>query len=212
MCTGRVDLSFILRAFSRGADGVIVGGCWPGECHYVTEGNYDALATIHLCKKLFQQVGLKPGRVRIEWISASEGNRFAEVMSDFALRLRELGPMGQAEGIDSSGLSTRLDAITRLIPYLKLVEREKFRVPIRTEEAFDEFYGSPRMDSLFNDLVTDKLAMAQILRILEDGPLSSGTIARKLGLDRGAVARQMGLSLRQGLVSFDQEQGSYALA
>ena len=52
MCTGRVDLAFVLRAFQRGADGVIIGGCWPGECHYVTEGNYDALGNMYLCKKL----------------------------------------------------------------------------------------------------------------------------------------------------------------
>ena len=96
MCTGRVDLSFVLRALQGGADGVIIGGCWPGECHYVTEGNYDALANMHLCKKLLGHIGLDPDRLRLEWISAAEGARFAEIMSDFAAQLTELGPAAQA--------------------------------------------------------------------------------------------------------------------
>jgi coenzyme F420-reducing hydrogenase delta subunit len=83
MCTGRVDIAFVLRAFSKGADGVFIGGCWLGECHYVTEGNYDALFNMHFTKKLLEQVGLNPDRLRLEWISASEGTRYAEVMNDF---------------------------------------------------------------------------------------------------------------------------------
>jgi len=76
---------------------VIAGGCWPGECHYVTEGNYDALSTMLLCKKVLERIGLSPDRLRIEWIAASEGTRFAEIMSDFAKRLRTMGPLGRAE-------------------------------------------------------------------------------------------------------------------
>ncbi len=103
MCTGRVDLAFVLRALLKGADGVIIGGCWPGECHYVTEGNYDALGNMHLSKKLLQLIGLSPDRLRLEWIAASEGSRFAEVMSDFADSLRELGPLGSEEDIGIMG-------------------------------------------------------------------------------------------------------------
>ena len=65
MCTGRVDLSFISRAFAHGADGVIVAGCWPGECHYVTEGNFDALCNVHLGKMLLDRIGVAPERLRV---------------------------------------------------------------------------------------------------------------------------------------------------
>ena len=71
MCTGRVDLAFIHRAFLNGADGVFIGGCWPGECHYITEGNYDALATVHLYRKLMEHIGVRPERLRLEWVAAS---------------------------------------------------------------------------------------------------------------------------------------------
>ena len=173
MCTGRVDLAFVLRAFQQGADGVIIGGCWPGECHYVTEGNYDALGNMHLCKKLLRHIGLNPERLRLEWIAASEGNRFAEVMSDFAGELRNLGPLGREEEIDEAAVKFRLRSLSQLVPYLKLVEREKLRVPAKSEEAYNEFYNSEEVNRLFDDLIVEKLAISQILLALEEKPAGS---------------------------------------
>jgi len=212
MCTGRVDLAFVLRAFQSGADGVIVGGCWPGECHYVTEGNYDALGNMLLGKKLMGHVGLDPGRLRLEWISAAEGSRFAEIMSDFAEQLRELGPLGEGEGIDARDLKLKLDSLSRLVPYVKLVEREKLRVPTRTEEAYRTFYESEEVDRLFHELIAGKLALGQILMLLGEQPLSTGEISERLGLDPSDVSKHMNSSSRQGLVRFDLERKRYALA
>ncbi|MBI2917742.1 MAG: hydrogenase iron-sulfur subunit [Chloroflexi bacterium] len=110
MCSGRVDPAFILRAFSKGADGVLVGGCHLDDCHYVTEGNYRALDMVGLFHKLLVQVGLSPKRLRIEWVSASEGNRFAELVSDFTRQLKALGPLGIAEGKGPEQLRLDLEA------------------------------------------------------------------------------------------------------
>ncbi len=157
MCTGRVDLAFVLRAFQKGADGVIIGGCWPGECHYVTEGNYDALSNMLLCKKLLEQVGVSPERLRLEWISASEGTRFAEIMSDFAGQLKELGPVGKDHGLDVQTVRRKLDVVTDLVPYIKLVQREKLIPPARTEEAIRAFFASDEACRVFDELIADKL-------------------------------------------------------
>jgi coenzyme F420-reducing hydrogenase delta subunit len=211
MCTGRVDLAFILRAFQNGADGVIIGGCWPGECHYATEGNYDALGNVLLCRKLLTHIGTHPERLRIEWISASEGSRFAEVMSDFPRKLRELGPLGQGEGIDATGLEMNLKAVGQLIPYMKLVEREKLRVPSRTEAAYNEFSSSDEMNRLFQVLIADKLAISQILLLLEKRSLSTAEISEMLGLSPSEVSRHMNSSSRQGLVRYDLERKCYTL-
>ena len=116
MCTGRVDLAFIQRAFENGADGVFIGGCWPGECHYITEGNYDALGNVNLFRKLMQRIGLSPERLRLEWIAASEGSRYAEVMNDFVNNLRELGPLGSSEQLEPDDVRGKLAAAGRLIP------------------------------------------------------------------------------------------------
>ncbi len=212
MCTGRVDLAFMLRAFQKGADGVIIGGCWPGECHYMTEGNYDALGNMYLCKKLLEHVGVNPERLRLEWIAASEGSRFAEIMSDFAAKLRELGPLGQDEGIDERGLKLKLDALNRLVPYIKLVEREKLRIPTRSEEAYKAFYESDEVNRLFLDLIADKLAISQILMLLEERPLSTGEISDRLGLNPSDVSRHMNRSSQRGVVRYDLDQKCFALA
>ena len=212
MCTGRVDLAFVLRAFQQGADGVIVGGCWPGECHYVTEGNYDALGNMHMCKKLLRHIGLSPDRLRLEWIAASEGLRFAEVMSDFAGTLKDLGPLGREEEIDVASVNFRLRALNQLVPYLKLVEREKLRVPTKSEEAYNEFYNSEEVNRLFDDLIVEKLAISQILLALEEKPLSTAEISEVVGLNSSEVSRHMNSSSRRGLVRYDIEKKCYVRA
>jgi F420-non-reducing hydrogenase iron-sulfur subunit len=92
MCTGRVDPIFILEAFKDGADGVLVAGCHlPSDCHYIN-GNYKAKARVILLKKVLANFGIEPERLRLEWISASEGDKFASVVRDMVDQLKKLGP------------------------------------------------------------------------------------------------------------------------
>ena len=212
MCTGRVDLAFVFRAFQKGADGVIIGGCWPGECHYVTEGNYDALGNMLLGKKLMDHVGVSSARLRLEWISAAEGGRFAEIMSDFAGQLRKLGALGEGEGLEAPSLALKLDALSQLVPYVKLVEREKLRVSERSEDAYKAFYDSDEVYRLFSELIADKLAVSQTLMLLREKPLSTREISERLGLSPSEVSRHMNNSSRQGLVRYDLDRKCYALA
>jgi len=100
MCSGRVEPTFVLKAFSEGADGVIILGCHPGDCHY-HEGNYKCLRRFHLMKKYFNQMGLEDGRLRLEWISASEGKQFAELVNEFTTQITELGPCKVKENIET---------------------------------------------------------------------------------------------------------------
>ena len=92
-CSGRVDPLFVLKAFQEGADGVMVLGCHPGDCHY-TEGNYHARRRYTLMHRLLEYVGIEEQRLLVEWVSAAEGNRFAEMATEFAAQVRELGPWG----------------------------------------------------------------------------------------------------------------------
>jgi F420-non-reducing hydrogenase iron-sulfur subunit len=91
MCSGRVDPQFVLYAFARGADGVLIGGCHPGDCHY-QEGNYKALRRYRLLKRMLTDMGIEPERFRLEWISASEADRLRDVMNEMTEQLRALGP------------------------------------------------------------------------------------------------------------------------
>ena len=206
MCTGRVDLAFILRAFSNGMDGVFIGGCWPGECHYITEGNYIALSNMHIGRRLLKHIGLNPERLRLEWVSASEGSRFAEVMNGFSKKVKELGPLGKGEGIDGNVLKSKLEAVNNLIPYIKLVERERLRVPFKSEEECNRFFGSAEVDRLFQELIGDKLEMSQIMALLRERPLSTGEISEILGADPSEISIHLNSSARQGLIGFDESQ------
>ncbi len=91
MCSGRVDPQFVLDAFAQGADGVLIGGCHPGDCHY-QEGNYKALRRYELLRRMLNQMGIESERFRLEWISAAEGERVKTVVNDMVEKLRALGP------------------------------------------------------------------------------------------------------------------------
>jgi F420-non-reducing hydrogenase iron-sulfur subunit len=212
MCSGRVDPAFILRAFSNGADGVFLGGCWPGECHYITEGNYEAITVMHICRKLLKLIGVNPERLRLEWVSASEGIRFAEVVTDFTGKLKEFGPLGTGEGEGENGLKFKLEAVKNLLPYIKLVERERLRVHFETEQEYNEFFSSDEVNRLFHELIVDKLEMSQIMVLLRERPLSTGEISEILGLNPSEVSRHLTSSARQGLVRFDESLKRFAPA
>jgi F420-non-reducing hydrogenase iron-sulfur subunit len=92
MCSGRVDPTFIMKAFELGADGVLIGGCHPGDCHY-TEGNYKALRRVYLLKSVLKSFGIDDKRLRLEWISASEGDIYQKVATEFTAAVRSLGPL-----------------------------------------------------------------------------------------------------------------------
>jgi F420-non-reducing hydrogenase iron-sulfur subunit len=154
MCSGRVDLGFILRAFLKGIDGVFIGGCNLNECNYVTHGNYDALNTALLCKKIMEHIGLNPERLRIEFMSAGDGIRLADVINEFTGKLEDLGPLGKGEGIDEDELRANLQVVKKLIPYIKVVKREKLAARLRNKEEHDGFFTREEIEALFRNVVS----------------------------------------------------------
>jgi len=154
MCSGRVDLAFVLRAFSNGMDGVFIGGCRLNECNYSTHGNYDALNMVLLCKRIMEHIGLNPERLRIEFMSSAEGILFAEVMDEFGKRVKELGPLGKGEGIDHYELKSKLEEITKLVPYIKLMKNEKLASRLENPEEYDKLFTKDEIDTLFSEVIS----------------------------------------------------------
>ena len=212
MCSGRIDLEFILRAFLNGQDGVFIGGCRLNECNYITHGNYDALSNTYICKKIMEHIGLKPERLRIKFMSAADGNLLAEYTDDFTNKVKELGPLGKSEGIDENELKFKLEAAIKLVPYMRLVERERLRVPIKSKEAYTEFFESSEINALIDEIFSEKLTISQIMLLLKAKPLSTSDISEKLGLNSSDVSRHMINSSRHGLVRYDTTSNCYALA
>ncbi|MBI4986161.1 MAG: hydrogenase iron-sulfur subunit [Rhodocyclales bacterium] len=212
MCSGRVDLEFIFRAFAKKADGVFIGGCHLGDCHYNPEGNYDALGNSMVAKRILENIGVNPDRLRLEWVSAGEGIRFAEIMNEFGAKIKDLGPFGHAEERNVADLQDGLEAATQLVPYIKLVERERFRVPKRSEEGYREFFAREDYNMLFKELVLDKLAMSRIMGALRQGLASTEEVAHKLGFEPAEVARHLLLLSQQGMVKIDGSHVQAAVA
>jgi F420-non-reducing hydrogenase iron-sulfur subunit len=212
MCSGRVDLEFIFRAFSKGQDGVFIGGCKLDECNYTTHGNYDALANTYIAKKILKHLGINPGRLRTEFMSGADGNLLAEYTDDFSRQIKELGPLGTSEGLDRDELQLKLEAAKKLVPFMRLVERERLRVPLKSKQAYTEFFESQETDKLFDDIFTDRLAISQILLLLKDKSLSTSDIAQTLSFNPSDVSRHMITSSRQGLIKYDTASNCYALA
>jgi coenzyme F420-reducing hydrogenase delta subunit len=107
MCTGRLDPSFPLEGLAQGADGVFVGGCHPGECHY-QDGNYHALVSASLVHEMLDRLGIARERFLIDWASAAEGPNFVKIITAFTKKIGELGPLGQFENSDAASLREQL--------------------------------------------------------------------------------------------------------
>jgi len=147
-------MELVLQAFARGADGVIIIGCRLNECNYTVSGNYDALNMVLLCKRILEYAGLNPERLRIEFMSSGEGNRFVEVMLDFSKRTKKLGALGKSEGIQEDDLISKLDDIIKLVPYIKLVKNEKLETHLENPDEYDRLFSLDEIDKLISEAVS----------------------------------------------------------
>jgi coenzyme F420-reducing hydrogenase delta subunit/Fe-S-cluster-containing hydrogenase component 2 len=152
MCSGRVDLEFVLRAFSNGMDGVFIAGCRLNECKYITQGNYHALNMVLLCRKIMEHIGLNPDRLRIEFMSSAEGSRFAETVNDFIRKVRTIGPFGKSEGLNENELKSKLAEIRKLVPYIKVVKNEKLSSRLKDPEEWNKLFTRDEIETLFREL------------------------------------------------------------
>ncbi len=182
MCSGRVDPVFVLRAFSRGVDGVMVLGCHPGDCHYAT-GNYYARNRAKVLKRLLELAGVNPDRLVLDWVSAGEGEHFATLVRDFTERIKALGPLGRSEGLSWDELQKRLAAARRVM------EGEQIRWLVgREREMVDkgDVYGQPISQEVFDALlepsVVAEYLRSRLLLLTADRPLSVKAMAGEMGM------------------------------
>ncbi len=118
-CSGRVEPSWVIEALNAGADAVLIGGCHPGDCHYVS-GNYKARRRVVLLRRVLEELGVDPARVRLEWVSASEGTKFARVMRDYVEEIRALGPHGggiRTSSASEADVQPLVDAVEQVVQH-----------------------------------------------------------------------------------------------
>jgi F420-non-reducing hydrogenase iron-sulfur subunit len=182
MCSGRVDPELILDTFLYGADGVFIGGCHPGDCHYL-QGNYYAEKKVEMAQRLLKAAGVEPERLRLEWVSASEGKRFAEVIREFTEEIKELGQVKFEK--------EELEAACRAAADYRLrILATKERELLEDGNKYGEVFTRHEMDRLLEDMVWEEYESKRILLKLKK-PMSVKEIASELNLKPNVVFRRI---------------------
>ncbi|MBA3036804.1 MAG: hydrogenase iron-sulfur subunit [Desulfobacterium sp.] len=182
MCSGRVDPEFVVRAFLKGCDGIWVGGCHPADCHYIS-GNREAVNMVNLVRRILKHLKINTNRLILEWVSAAEGARFAEVINNFTNQIRELGPLASdaEKGVD--GLKRKLEAALSAVTMEKLrwvtAKQTEFR---RDGNRYGEVFTGHEIGRMLDGFIQEEITAQEILLLLRQEALSVKEIAHKLEL------------------------------
>ncbi len=201
MCSGRVDPSFIPRAFLAGFDGVMVLGCHPGDCHYLT-GNYQAERKMTLTRKLLDMAAIGSERLLLDWVSAGEGERFSQVVRQFIEKIRGLGPFP----LDQD-MKERLQAVRASL------EGEKIRWMVgkgpelmEKENVYQEHLSRERLDAVIEETIRDELMKNRIIALIESKPLAATEISQTLSLKLKETLTYLISLVGEGKIGFDPSE------
>jgi len=203
MCSGRVDPQFIITALELGLDGVFVMGCHPGDCHYL-EGNYEAMKKFNMTKEFLKIINLD-NRIRLDWVSASEGARFGELVTEFINQIKELGPSPLGGDNPDLGLKDKIKAIKEAASSDRmraLVGRQ--RKIIEEENVYGERIPEEKFNEIFFKAIRDEYERHRILLSLEKDSKSIKDLAIELKIDPSVVLEHMLILKTRSLVDYKQ--------
>jgi coenzyme F420-reducing hydrogenase delta subunit len=201
MCSGRVDPVFIPKAFLAGFDGTMILGCHPGDCHYLT-GNFQAERKIHLTQKLFEMAGVGSGRILLDWVSAGEGERFAQVVRQFVEKTKQLGPFV----LDS-------DTKEKLYAIRASLDGEKIRWMVgkgpellEKENVYGERLPGERIEAVVEGTIRDEFIKNRIILLVESKPLAATEISNCLNLRLKDTLSYLVSLVGDGKLGFDASE------
>ena len=208
MCSGRVDPVIILEMFANGADGVIVTGCHPGDCHYV-EGNLYEERKIKMLRRLLTLTGLELGRLRLEWVSASEGQRFAQIVTEFTNQIKKLGPS------PVSGKSPNLKVLENLQAAKNAASDFRLRVLVGRERelteksnVYEEKIPQEEFDAVLDSAVEAEFIRHKIHLLTRDRPLPVKALAEATELKPAEVLKHIVAMRRRNMITMDHVEGT----
>lgn len=198
----------LIRPFLEGADGVFVGSCLPGECHY-TAGNFQALGRVRLIKRLLERVGLDPGRVKMRMMSSAEGPKFVQHMTEFLEEIRALGRAGVAEDLAPHELRLKLEAALRAVEGEKVrwVAGKRFEFT-ETGNLYGEKFTEHEMGRLFEEVVADEFALQEILLRIKGRAVTAKELATEMASPPAVVLRRLADLLRLRRVELSDDGGA----
>ena len=208
MCSGRVDPVIVMEMFASGADGVIVTGCHPGDCHYVA-GNLYEERKIKMLKKLIALTGLELGRLRLEWVSAAEGQRFAQVVTEFTEQIKKLGPSPVSGEKPNQQIFENLQAAKNAAAGFKLrilVGRELELT--EKNNVYQEKLSQEEFDSMLDEIVEAEFIQHKIHLLTRTKPLPVKVLAEAVEMKPAAVLRQIVDMRRRNMIALDHIEGT----
>ncbi len=208
MCSTRIDPYLIISIFKTGADGIFIGGCHIGDCHYIS-GNFHTKNKIALTKKLLKEAGFEPDRLHLEWVSASEGERFSQVITDFTERIKAFGPspvtgpnpdqklLANLETAEAAALEFRLRALVG--KEYKIINEGNVYGETKTEEEWEE---------LIDDAIINEYARTKIIKLTGLQPYSVLDLAKELEKPTDVVLQHVVYLRRKNMIALDSVEGT----
>ncbi|MBD3253714.1 MAG: hydrogenase iron-sulfur subunit [Candidatus Lokiarchaeota archaeon] len=207
MCSGRVDPEFLFQGFMAGIDGIIVMGCHPGDCHYL-EGNYEAEQKFVMVKKFLELVNFE-NRISLEWVSASEGNRFAKIVTDFTNQIKEIGPSPLREDTHDENLLEKMNAMKLAATSYRmraLVGRE--RALVEQENVYGELIPPEKFNNIFTQAIYEEYLRSRILLSLGKDPKSVKDLAIEMNIQASEVLDHILILKGRSQVNLDKIIGN----
>jgi len=201
MCSGRVDPLLVVEALVQGADGVLIGGCHPGDCHYMT-GNLQASYKIGLTEKILGLAGIDPRRVQLEWVSASEGQRFADLVRDFTGVLQKLGPSNAGEKMD--GLVAVRNALGDF--RLRALASNELKI-IEEGNVYGDKLGKEKLLDIVYNATKEEFERSMILLLAKRNKVSVKDLSKKMNVPTDRVLEHIVALRQKNLISMDHPDG-----
>jgi F420-non-reducing hydrogenase iron-sulfur subunit len=205
MCSTRVSPHIVLELLKDGADGVMVTGCHPGDCHYIN-GNYYTERRMEMSQRLLKLTGLEPERLRLDWVSASEGEKFAGVITDYVKKLKELGPSPVAK---DARLVTRLEAAVEASKYFRLKVLTGKEINLTSKgNVYDETLIAQNLEAIMERATEEEYKSSLILQLTKKKSHSVKELAKELGETTDKTLEHV-VSLRaRNLLALDHIDGT----
>ena len=208
MCTGRVDPALVAKAFKKGIDGLMVVGCYFGDCHYIT-GNHQAKAKMDMTRKLFKFIGLNDDRLAFRQCSSGEASVFVEIVSEFDEKIRSLGPLGgDGDTVKAPEIFKKLEAAEAVLAGEKIRWIIGKRTPfLETGNVYGEIFTEHEFNRAIDMIIVEEMEVQEILARLRETARSVKDLANDLAIPSARVFRYITALKLQGMVALDKVTG-----
>jgi len=208
MCTGRIDPALVAEAFRKGLDGLLVVGCYFGDCHYIT-GNHQAKAKLDMTRRLLKHIGMNEDRLAFRQCSSGEGSVFVDIVTEFDTKLRSLGPLGgEGDRVRAPELFKKLEAAQAVLASEKMRWVIGKRTPfLESGNMYGEIFTEHEFNRAIDMIIVEEMEVQEILARLSQGSQSIKALAGDLAIPSERVFRYITALKRKGMVALDKIAG-----